>query len=445
MSGPDRDHHEGAIASVSIGQRARFNKGQIKLSHANLPSISQSMGAQIGALVLATSGVQLAVGFFGTFISLRVPLENFTATMSALVLSGYFAGYTIGAVCCARIIERVGHIRSYAAFAGLAVTATALMPLAISGPVWLVLRAIVGFGCAGLFITTEGWLNAKAAPAERGRILSIYRVGIFTALAIGQILISQVDIKGSAAFNIIVAIFAVALALVSLTRAEPPQITTASALPYGQLARTAPVAVAGAAVSGLIVGAFYALVPAWMQGRGNDRATIGLVMLASVLGGLAFQIPAGRLSDRFDRRMVLAGLCLGLVGTSIALVHLPRSLLAILPTAFLFGGFLSTLYPVSVAYAHDSMRGEQVVAVSGRLILLFGLGSILGPLLGTSFVTGFGINGVLYLIATVALLLALFAAARSLTSTSPPHVKRQVAPLTPQPAINSRDEPPVPS
>ena len=108
---------------------------QIKLTHANSGSVSQSMGAQIGALVLATSGVQLAVGFFGTFISLRVPLENFTATMSALVLSGYFAGYTIGAVCCARIIERVGHIRTYAALAGLAVMATAVMPLSINGPV----------------------------------------------------------------------------------------------------------------------------------------------------------------------------------------------------------------------------------------------------------------------------------------------------------------------
>jgi len=420
-----------------------FNEGEMKLTQANLGSVSQSMSAQIGALVLATSGVQLAVGFFGTFISLRVPLENFTATMSALVLSGYFAGYTIGAVCCARIIQRVGHIRSYAALAGLAVTATAVMPLAISGPVWLVLRAIAGFGCAGLFITTEGWLNAKAAPAERGRILSIYRVGIFIALAVGQILISQVDIKGSAAFNIIVAIFAMALALVSLTRAEPPQITAASSLPYGLLARTAPVAVAGAAVSGLVVGAFYALVPAWMQGRGNDRVTIGLVMLASVLGGLAFQIPAGRLSDRFNRRIVLAALCLGLAGTSIALVHLPRNLLAVLPTAFLFGGFLSTLYPVSVAYAHDSMRGEQVVAVSGRLILLFGLGSILGPLLGTSFVTGFGINGVLYLIATVAVLLALFASARSLTSASPPQMKCRLEPLTPEPAISTQDDPPL--
>jgi MFS family permease len=111
---------------------------------------------------------------------------------------------------------------------------------------------------------------------------------------------------------------------------------------------------------------------AWMQERGNDRATIGLVMLVCVLGGLAFQIPIGRLSDRLDRRIVLTGLSLGLLGTSIGLVYLPRTLPAVMPAAFLFGGFLSTLYPVSIAHAHDCMHGEQVVAVSGRLILLFG-------------------------------------------------------------------------
>ena len=394
--------------------------------------MNQSMRAQIGALVLATSGVQLAVGFFGTFISLRVSLENFTATMSALVLSGYFAGYTVGAVYCARIIERVGHIRAYAAFAGLAIMATAVMPLAINALVWPLLRAVIGFGCAGLFITTDGWLNAKAEPTVRGRILSIFRVGIFIALAVGQILIGQIDIKGAAAFNISVAILAIALALVSLTRAEPPQITGETGLPYGKLTRVAPVASAGAVTSGLVTGAFYALVPAWMQGRGNDGATIGLVMLAAVFGGLAFQIPVGRLSDRLDRRIVLTGLCLGLVGTSIALVYLPRTLLAILPTAFLFGGFLSTLYPVSIAHAHDRVRGERIVLLSSRLILLFGLGSIFGPLLGTTFVASFGINGVLYLISGAALLLAFIAAARSLISAPAPHIERTFKILTPQ-------------
>jgi len=394
--------------------------------------MSQSMRAQIGTLILATSGVQLSVGFFGTFISLRVPLENFGETISALVLSGYYTGYTIGAVYCAKIIERVGYIRAYAALAGLAVVATAVMPLAISGTTWLVLRAVAGFGCAGLFIATDGWLSAKAAPTERGRVLSIFRIGIFVALAIGQILISQVDVRGPAAFNISVAIIATALALVSMTRAEPPRIATRKVLPYGKLTLIAPVASVGAVVSGLVAGAFYALVPAWMQARGNDATTIGLVMLAAVLGGLAFQVPAGNLSDRYDRRRVLAGLCLGLAGTSIALIYLPRTLLAVLPTAFLFGGFLATLYPVSIAHAHDRMRGEQTVAVSGRLVLLFGIGSIFGPLLGTIFVASFGINGVLILMAGASLLLACIAVARILTTPAAPHVERDFKILSPQ-------------
>ena len=52
---------------------------------------------QIATLIIATSIVQLANGFFGTLISLRVALEDFDATIASLVLSSYFAGFTIGA------------------------------------------------------------------------------------------------------------------------------------------------------------------------------------------------------------------------------------------------------------------------------------------------------------------------------------------------------------
>jgi MFS family permease len=86
---------------------------------------------QIGTLVMATSSIQLANGFFGTFIALRVAIEDFQAIMSALVLSGYFVGFTLGASYGGRIIERFGHIRAYAAFAGIVIAATAAMPLAV--------------------------------------------------------------------------------------------------------------------------------------------------------------------------------------------------------------------------------------------------------------------------------------------------------------------------
>lgn len=385
---------------------------------------------EIGALIFATSIIQLGNGFFGTFFSLRVATENMDA--SGLVLSAYFGGFTLGALRCSRIIERIGHIRAYAAFAGLVAAATVVMPLMIGSLAWVALRAMVGFGCAGIFVSTESWLNAKTLPAKRGRVFSIYMVGTFVALALGQLLIARADIKSPAPFSVIVALFAVALVMVSAARAEPPRVSAAAALPYGVLTRAAPIAVVGCALSGLIGGAFYALVPAWMQDQGAERSTIALFMLVAVLGGLAFQIPVGRLSDRFDRRLVLTALSLSFAVIAFLMVLLPRTLLAILPAATLLGGFMSTLYPVCVAHAHDRMPADRIVAVSGRLILVSGIGSVLGPLVGASLMARFKIDGVFYFMAAAAFVLALMGGIRSIMKPAPMRLRAPFNILMPQ-------------
>jgi MFS family permease len=395
--------------------------------------------AQIGTLIVATSGIQIANGFFGTFFALRVALAEFDTTVAGLVLSSYFAGFTVGAVFCGRIIEQFGHIRIYAAFAGIVIAATATMTLTTEPLSWMVLRALIGFGCAGLFVTTESWLSAKATSSERGRVFSIYMVGTFAALAFGQLMIGWVEIETVAPFNIIIALFAAALVLVSMTRAEQPRIIVSDFMPYGLLSRAAPIAVIGAALSGLINGAFYALVPVWMQDHKIAQVTIGHFMLAAVLGGLAFQVPVGRLSDRLDRRTVLAALSAGLAAVAIVIVQLPHVLSVVLPAAAVFGGLMSTLYPVCVAHAHDRMPTDRVVAVSGRLILAFGVGSVLGPLIGMSLLRRFDINGVFYMMAAAACLLTILAAGRMLISQSPPHLARTFRILAPQPTPLAHD------
>jgi MFS family permease len=397
------------------------------------------MQAQVGTLIVATSLIQLANGFFGTFISLRVAIEDFGATLSGLVLSSYFAGFTVGALVCERIIERVGHIRAYAAFAGLVVAATAAMPL-FTGPLsWLVLRAVVGFGCAGIFTATESWLNVKAQPAQRGRVFSIYMLGTFVALALGQLLIGRADIEAATPFSAIAALFAVALVMVSATRAEPPRGTSRAALPFGHVLGAAPLAVVGCVVSGLVSATFYALVPAWMQDEGVDQETIAIFMLVAVLGGLVFQVPVGRLSDRFDRRLVLAFLSLGFAVTATALVNLPHARAAILPAAALLGGFMSTLYPVCVANAHDRMPADRVVAVSAWLILVSGLGSVAGPLIGASLMGRLGIDAVFYFIAAIAALLAAYAGALVFAAPPPSRHTRTFEILAPQAAPLAHD------
>jgi MFS family permease len=284
------------------------------------------MLAQIGTIILATSLVQLALGFFGTFISLKIKLEQFDAVSAGLVLSSYYAGFALGAVGCGSMIARVGYIRAYAAFAGGVVAAIAAMPIWATPLSWTIARCVIGFGCAGLFVATESWLNAKASPSQRGRVFSLYMVGLFVALALGQLLIIGADVAGMRAFNILTALFAVALIMVCTTRAESPQIAREPRLAYGDLARTAPLAVGAATVSGFIASCFYTLVPAWMQGVGIPQAHIGIIMLAAVLGGLVFQVPIGRVSDKLDRRLVIALVGSGFAFAALVVVWLPRNL-----------------------------------------------------------------------------------------------------------------------
>jgi MFS family permease len=162
-------------------------------------------------------------------------------------------------------------------------------------------------------------------------------------------------------------------------------------------------------------------------------------MLVAVLGGLAFQVPVGWISDRFDRRIVLAALGFGFAGAAVALMVLPRSLPMVLTSAALLGGFMSTLYPVCVAVAHDRMPADRVLAVSGRLILVSGLGSVIGPLVGTSLMRRFDIDGVFYFMAAASILLALLAAGERIITAPALRLPRPFQVLAPQAASLAHD------
>jgi hypothetical protein len=79
------------------------------------------------------------------------------------------------------------------------------------------------------------------------------------------------------------------------------------------------------------------------------------------------------------------------------------------------------------------MPSDRVVAVSGQLILVSGIGSVLGPLIGASIMGRFDINGVLYFMAGAVLLLAGLGLAGSIISSAPAHLERPFGIMPPQP------------
>ncbi len=397
----------------------------------------------VGATILGIALVQLANGFLGTLVSMTSASAGFAPVMVGLVLAAYYGGYTIGAATIGPVLQRVGHIRLFAALAGLVAASIALQPVFTSAPAWIVIRLLTGLGCAGLFITAESWLNATSTTQNRGSIFAIYMVATNAAFGLGQFLINLPAPGGFELFSLGAALFCLALLPVALTRSAAPKLVQSPRLRLRELRRLAPVSFAGCAMVGLVSSAFYSLVPAYAQTQGVPASVISLYIATAIFGGLCFQIPVGKLSDRFDRRMVAGALAAGLCLTALTLALLPLPELAFMAFTFLLGGFMSTVYPVCVAHANDRVEPEKVVSTSGQLILIHGIASFMGPIIGTSIMGVGGMSGVFVFMAIAAALFVALDVWRSISTEAPEQKERPFIILTErmsQPIAHVADE-----
>jgi hypothetical protein len=103
----------------------------------------------------------------------------------------------------------------------------------------------------------------------------------------------------------------------ALTSSPQPKPLASARLDVGLLYRTSPVAAIAALSCGMANGAFGTLAPVYGYQQGLDASGIAVLFATAAILGAVAQIPAGRLSDRIDRRLVLIGLAgfAALVGT----------------------------------------------------------------------------------------------------------------------------------
>ena len=386
----------------------------------------------VAALMLGVAILNFGNGLFGTFLSLRMNLEAFPTVVTGLVMSAYYAGFVVGARRCDHIINRVGHIRAFAAFAA-AVSAVALVAAFFVSPyVWGIMRATLGFCLAGVFMVTESWLNVRASVATRGRLFSMYMMVSYLATGGGQLLLGVRDPRGHDYFMIAALAYSFSLIPLALTSAETPSPVATSKLDLSMLYRISPLGVLVCLGAGLVVSSLYGMGAVFAQEIGFTVSEVSYFMGAAIFGGLAMQWPVGRLSDRYDRRLViLAVACLSAV-SSLGLATLAgKDKVGVIALAGLFGGFSFTLYPLAVAHANDFVSAKDAVKASGGLLLSWGVGASCGPLAAAAMMGSLGPRGLFLFVAAVAMLLALFTLWRmTQRPTVPAEQKEPFAPLS---------------
>lgn len=349
-----------------------------------------SLSALILSIVLLVSGN----AFLMTLLGIRMSIESVEPSVIGWVLVCYSIGFVLGTLYVHRVIGRVGHIRAFAVFAAIAAVSALMHPLAVSMVFWAFLRAVSGFSIAGVLVVIESWFSSRATNANRGALFAVYQIVFFLSVAGGQLVVNVGDPASFTPFTLAAVLLTLALVPLSLTRMEAPAIGATERMSIFLLLRESSSGVAGTLICGVLIGSFYALGPVYALLIGLDVAQTSAFMASAVVAAMVLAWPMGLVCDRFDRRRVMCWVSLAAaVAAGLVAVAGAVNLWLLTLLVGLFTGLSATLYPIAVAITNDRMEVHRIVAASATLLLSYGIGSVIGPIVMAQLVSLMGPQG----------------------------------------------------
>ena len=343
------------------------------------------------ALLLSTAFLLAGNGMHSLLLPLRGAAEGFTTAEIGLIGTGWAVGFVLGCITAPVVVRRVGHIRAFACSAASAAIIVLLNGIFIEPLAWIFLRVGSGFFLAGAFMIIESWLNERASNESRGTIFAVYLTVTYLSITLGQLGVGAGDPLTTTLFMTGAILFSVAVLPTALSTAASPRPLTRVRIDLRKLYSNSPVAFLTVLLVGIVNGAFGTLAAVWGARIGLSTPLIALMMAITIVSGAVTQVPAGRFSDRTDRRYVIVAgaVAAGLAGLAIFVLK-PADPAFILVLVGLYGGLTYPLYGLAVAHANDYADASEFVAVSGGLLLLYGAGTMFGPLAASLAMTTLG-------------------------------------------------------
>ena len=371
---------------------------------------------KIAALLICTLLLFSANGLQATLAPVRAELGGFSTMAIGWIGTAFFIGFVAGCLIVPKLLQILGHVRTFALLTAAAATALLLHPMEVSVPVWTALRAVMGFCAAGMYAIVEGWLNHQATNAIRGRVFTTYATLNALALIVGNAFFAQGD-PASAQMFIWVSVLTIAcLVPIAVTRQPEPPKPSRVRIRVWRLFGAAPAGFAGAACSGLAGGAFWALAMNFAQAQGFDQGGVAWFMSAVIFGGALAQWPVGRISDLMDRRIVIMLAAFGATLASLALAVAPAfgdaAPVVTFAAAMLFGASSFPIGSLANAHMNDRSHAGDVSETATAILLISGSSAGLGTLLGAQAMNVAGPAGLFYYIAVVHVSLVAFVVTR---------------------------------
>ena len=355
------------------------------------------------ALFLGMGALMLAYGFQSSLLGVRAVKEEFSLIATGFMMSGYFVGYFIGAKTIPKIISSVGHIRVFAAFASISSLVILIHSIYISPLIWFLLRVMTGICMVSIYTVAESWLNDRANNKNRGSVLSIYMVILYGAMGLGMFFLNFSNPIKIEPFILISIITSAALIPILLTKRKAPTFKKIESMSLQEAYISSPFGMVSSFFYGTIQSALFTLLAVYATTMNFSIFQISLVTFLLAFSGAISQYPIGKLSDIYDRRLVIiiatfaaaffAFCAIFASGTMYYDGMLGSNKFWFYVFLILFSFCSLPMFSLILAHTNDFIPKEKFVAAGASLQFTFGMGAMGGPFLCSVFMGFVGANG----------------------------------------------------
>jgi MFS family permease len=351
----------------------------------------------------------LGAGLQSTLLGVRATSEAFPTTVTGMIMSCYYVGFLLGTRLAPQLLRRVGPVRVFATLAALASVAVLVHASWVHPGPWALMRLLSGVCFAGIYVVAESWLNHRASRTNRGQLLAIYMLVLYVGLGGAQFLLVLSSPQSTEPFMLVSALISAAMVPIVASAQEVAGPAKPQRVRFRDLYRNSPLGVVAVAFSGMISSIIFSMGPVYARLSGFTTRGVAAFMAVSILSAVLTQYPVGRLSDRTDRRTVIASVCLlATVAAAAIEVFGPLPRLVFLTLAALFSGAALTLYSLSVSHVNDKLDPSQMVAASSALLLINGMAAAFGPVITGGLLGAFGTRAYFGILGTLTGALTLF-------------------------------------
>lgn len=368
----------------------------------------------LSATLFAAFTLNTGASLQSSLLALRASAEGFAPIYTGIIMASYYAGFIGGIIWGAGLVNRVGHIRTFAALASTGSAITLLHAVFVDPLTWSLFRAMTGLCVSALYLVIESWLNEQVDNKSRGSMIAAYMTVSLAGLAIGQLLLNVSPIRSFELFTLASVLLSLSLVPIALTRQPPPAAVSGERMKFRRLYSISPLGFVAAAGSGFLSGAIYGVGPIFAAELGLATNDVASFMAFVIFGGMIMQWPIGRLSDIVPRQYVMIAVLIGLaISGAFPLIapEIVRNNLTI--WGGIIGVFIMPIYGLSVAYVNDYLEPDQIVSASGGLLIIYGATAATGPIIGSLAIGHFGPWAMPVLFSIVGVLVGSFAIYRA--------------------------------